>query len=82
MENIQGIRALPAGAGSNLGWRQNLLHWGGKSCERALEPRISLGFEFQRGDTRPYNDPLLDPLAIPGFEQRLGLIGKQILQYL
>jgi hypothetical protein len=82
IENIQGIRALPAGAGSIIGWKQNLLHWGGRSCEKARHPRISLGFEFQRGDAQPYNDQLLDPIALPTFDQRLSLIGTQILQYL
>jgi hypothetical protein len=81
IENVQGIRALPADSGSILGWRQNLLHWGGRSCDRAQQPRISIGFEFQRGDIEPCNRPLLDPVSMPDFTQRLGLIGKQILQY-
>jgi hypothetical protein len=79
--NVQGIRALPAKAGSVLGWNENLLHWGGHSSQRANQPRISVGCEFIRGDIKPYNKPIVDPAAPPGFEQRLGLIGKSILQY-
>ena len=79
--NFQDIRALPATAGSVLCWNHAVLHWGGRSSERAPHPRISLAFEFQRSDVEPYKTPLLDPSNPPNFNQRLGLIGKQILQY-
>ncbi len=79
--NLQDIRALPATAGSVLCWNQAVLHWGGRSSDRAPHPRISFAFEFQRDDVDPYNTPLLDPSTPPHFNQRLGLIGKQILQY-
>jgi len=79
--NFQDIRALPATAGSVLCWNHAVLHWGGRSSERAPHPRISLAFEFQRSDVEPYQTPLLDPYNLPNFNQRLGLIGKQILQY-
>ena len=59
------VRALPATAGSRLG----------------VAPRISAAFEFQRGDRAPFNRPLLDPGPLPPFTERLGLIGKQVLQY-
>ncbi len=79
--NFQDIRALPATAGSVLCWNHTVLHWGGSSSERAPHPRISLAFEFQRGEVDPYKTPLLDPSVPPNFNQRLVLIGKQILQY-
>ena len=79
--NFQDIRALPATAGSVLCWNHAVLHWGGRSSERAPHPRISLAFEFQRSDVEPYKTPLLDPSNPPNFNQRLALIGKQILQY-
>jgi 2-polyprenyl-3-methyl-5-hydroxy-6-metoxy-1,4-benzoquinol methylase len=79
--NFQDIRALPATAGSVLCWNHAVLHWGGRSSERAPHPRISLAFEFQRCDVEPYKTPLLDPSVTPNFEGRLALIGKQILQY-
>lgn len=77
----QSIRALPAPAGSMLAWNQALLHWGGRASRLAKGPRASAAFEFQRGDKPAYNVPLLDPGRMPSFEERLGLIGKQVLQY-
>jgi phytanoyl-CoA dioxygenase PhyH len=79
--NLQDIRALPAPAGSVLGWNQALLHWSGRSSSRATEPRLSFSIEYQRGDEPPFNEPLLDPAVLPPFDRRLGLIGKQMLQY-
>ena len=79
--NPQDIRALPAPAGSVLGWNQAVLHWGGRSSDRAPFPRISLSCEFQRGDVQAMNQPLRSPLLLPSLSQRLGLIGKQIRQY-
>lgn len=81
VQNVQDIRALPASAGSILCWNHALLHWGGRSCERSPHPRISLSAEFQRSDAQTFNTPLLDPHTLPNFNQRLALIGKQILQY-
>jgi phytanoyl-CoA dioxygenase PhyH len=81
VESVQEVRALPAAAGSILGWNQALLHWGGRANERAASPRVSFSIEYQRGDEPPLNQPLLDPRRAPPFERRLGLIGKQILQY-
>jgi hypothetical protein len=77
----QNVRALPAPAGSLLAWNQGVLHWGGRSSRLAKGPRTSAAFEFQRGDKEAFNTPLLDPATIPPFTQRLGLIGKQVLQY-
>jgi len=42
--NFQDIRALPAVAGSVLCWNHAVLHWGGRSNERAPHPHISLAF--------------------------------------
>ncbi|QLL08435.1 phytanoyl-CoA dioxygenase family protein [Mycobacterium vicinigordonae] len=77
----QDVRALPATAGSLLAWNQAVLHWGGRGSRMATSPRISAAFEFQRSDCRPFNSPLLDPTRVPTFNERLGLIGKQVLQY-
>jgi 2-polyprenyl-3-methyl-5-hydroxy-6-metoxy-1,4-benzoquinol methylase len=79
--NFQDIRALPATAGSVLCWNHAVLHWGSRSSERAPHPRLSLAFEFQRSDVEAYKTPLLNPSNPPNFNQRLALIGKQILQY-
>jgi hypothetical protein len=80
-QNLQDIRALPIRAGSVLGWNQAVLHWGGRASQLATTPRISFACEFQRSDIPAYNEPLLDPKQPPPFQQRLRLIGKQILQY-
>lgn len=79
--NPQDIRALPATAGSALVWNQAVLHWGGRGSRLGKAPRISAAFEFQRADRDPFNNPLLDPARVPTFNERLGLIGKQVLQY-
>jgi len=77
----QNVRALPATAGSFLAWNQGVLHWGGRASRLAAAPRASAAFEFQRGDRPAFNQPLLDPKRTPPFHERLGLIGKQVIQY-
>lgn len=77
----QNIRALPVPSGTLMAWNQAVLHWGGRSSRLAKAPRVSAAFEFQRGDRPAYNTPLLDPGRTPTFEERLGLVGKQVLQY-
>ena len=77
----QNVRALPAPAGSFLAWNQGVLHWGGRASRLAEGPRASAAFEFQRGDLAAFNQPLLDPKRSPLFRERLGLVGKQVLQY-
>lgn len=81
VHNPQDIRALPATAGSLLAWNQAVLHWGSRGSRLGKAARISAAFEFQRGDRAPFNSPLLDPARVPTFSERLGLIGKQVLQY-
>jgi ectoine hydroxylase-related dioxygenase (phytanoyl-CoA dioxygenase family) len=81
VQNAQDIRALPATAGSVLAWNQGILHWGSRGSRLGVTPRVSAAFEFQRGDRQPFNRPLLDPGRLPPFTERLGLIGKQALQY-
>jgi len=77
----QNVRALPAKAGSALGWNQAILHWGGRASKKAQNPRVSIAFELQRNDITPFNNPLFSPYPLPDLKFRLKLIGKQILQY-
>ncbi|MHB1206842.1 MAG: phytanoyl-CoA dioxygenase family protein [Rhodospirillaceae bacterium] len=79
--DLQNIRALPAAAGSVLGWTQAVYHWGSRPNTPVSEPRISMSVEFQRGDQLPVNEPLLDPEAIPGLTARARLIVRQLIQY-
>lgn len=80
-DHLSNIRALPAPAGSALGWTQALLHWGSASHPRETLPRIAIAMEFQSAQTAPFNTPLTQANELPSFEMRLRLIGKQILQY-
>ena len=72
---------MPAQAGSLLAWNQAILHWGGRASRRAQGPRTSVAFEFQRGDTPPLQRAAAGSRSVPPFTERLGLIGKQVLQY-
>ncbi|MEM7407508.1 MAG: phytanoyl-CoA dioxygenase family protein [Pseudomonadota bacterium] len=78
---LSAVRALPGPAGTVFAWNQRILHWGGRASHRANMPRISVAFEFQRGDIPPFNTPLLAPDTFPDLATRLRLIGKQVLQY-
>jgi hypothetical protein len=75
------IRALPAEPGDILLWNQALLHWGGHASERAAAPRVSMSFEFMHAGEEPYYRPVVEPRTIQRFEDRLKLIGRQILRY-
>ncbi len=79
--DLPSIRALPAKPGDVLAWNQAVLHWGSKSSPLATESRVSMAVEFQRTDVPPMNPPLLKPMNLMPFEQRLKLIAKQVLQY-
>jgi hypothetical protein len=78
---IQNVRALPAMPGAVLGWNHAVIHWGGRSCDLAPCPRISISFEFQRSDIEPYKMPLMDPQRLPSFQERLELLAMQIIQF-
>jgi Phytanoyl-CoA dioxygenase (PhyH) len=77
----QDIRALPSPGGGLFMWTSAVIHWGSRSSPLAAGPRISLAFEFQRGDVPPMNQPLLRPMMFLDLRQRLTLICKQVLQY-
>jgi ectoine hydroxylase-related dioxygenase (phytanoyl-CoA dioxygenase family) len=80
---LQSSRALPAPAGSILGWHFQLIHWG-STAGRAEHPRISMAVEFIAKHAEPINreEPLFEGCAaLPTFPQRLQVIGKGILQY-
>jgi hypothetical protein len=75
------IRALPGQPGDFFCWNQAVLHWGSATSRFARHARISMALEFQRGDIKPFNTPLIKPFSNISFEWRLKLVGKQILQY-
>ncbi|GGP22743.1 phytanoyl-CoA dioxygenase family protein [Silvimonas iriomotensis] len=78
---LHDIRALPAPAGSMLGWNQAVLHWGSHSAPRDVPPRISIGAEFQRADIAPFSEPWLNPTAMPTFMDRLLIAAAQFGRY-
>jgi hypothetical protein len=76
-------RALPAPAGSVLGWGFDVLHWGSARTEGA-PPRVSVAYEWLGPDHSPAeSDPPLIDLndGLPALAERLNLIGKAILAY-
>lgn len=80
--NLADIQALPSEPNDILIWNQRVVHWGSTSNKNhEIGPRISLAFEFQRSDVSAFNKPLLDPIKMPTFKERLNLIGKQVIQY-
>ena len=82
---LQNIRALPAKAGSILGWNQFVFHWGSKSSRWAANPRINYSMPVQRADVPPYDDLAInlngDNDFELTFEMRIGLICRSIWQY-
>lgn len=79
--DLQSLRALPANKGSVLGWTEAILHMGTRSSRKASEPRVSISYSFQRSDVDAYETPLFDPMMLPSFEERLGLIGQNVVKY-
>ena len=82
---FQNIKALPAVAGSYLGWGAYLIHWGSTSGPLAV-PRISISVEFA---CRPPDSPDKKPrfveahpaAPLPSLDTRLRFIAKVIKNY-
>ncbi|MEW5853234.1 MAG: phytanoyl-CoA dioxygenase family protein [Myxococcota bacterium] len=89
-------RALPARAGAALSWNHFARHWGSFSSSSAHEPRMSVAFEFMRGDVDPAFHPHThfweelkprQPMVmapddeLPSLANRLYLLGRQIRRY-
>jgi hypothetical protein len=77
----QSIRALPGQPGDFFIWNQAIYHWGGASSPYAPESRVSMAFELQRADVPPFNAPLIEPLRVVPFEERLTMIAGQLHRY-
>ncbi len=82
---LQNFRALPAKAGSILGWNQYVFHWGSRSSHWAKEPRINYSMYVQRADVKPYDDLAINLKGDNNFElsfdMRLGLVCRSLWQY-
>jgi len=79
--NMLDAKALPAAAGSVLGWPQDLFHWSGQVNNAATHPRISMSLEFQNPAFEPLGGPLLDINNPPSFDERLRMIKEQFPKY-
>ncbi len=83
LELLHSCRALPAAAGSVLGWDPQTIHWGSK-CHQPSAPRISIGCEFvSKGVVpRPHVRDELFPGQpaglLPTFSQRLRHVALSI----
>ncbi|HVV86696.1 MAG TPA: phytanoyl-CoA dioxygenase family protein [Kofleriaceae bacterium] len=77
---LQAIRALPAAAGSVLGWTSRLLHWGAMA-RPGSPPRISISFEFQDAAARPIDGEPFELGWIPPPAARRALIDQQWERY-
>jgi hypothetical protein len=79
----QNVVALPVKAGSIIGWRGDVLHWGGVNTGGA-SPRVSFALEFRSRDSRAtkFEAPLIDPRdGPPPFALRLFAISKALREY-
>lgn len=79
--NYQDFRAVPTKAGDILAWNEAVYHWGGRSSKHGTFTRMSIAASFQRGDSAPFETPILHPLKLPTFKQRVSLIASQLLRY-
>jgi ectoine hydroxylase-related dioxygenase (phytanoyl-CoA dioxygenase family) len=80
---LQNSRALPARAGSVLGWGSGVIHWG-STCHGAGAPRLAISQEFFAADSVPIATeyPVFDGGGkLPTLMQRLHIIAKAILAY-
>lgn len=68
---LRDVRAVPAAAGSILGWSTHLAHWGSRSSPRAPGPRISVSMYFQRADDPPCHPSAFNPGDPYRFADRL-----------
>ena len=82
---LQNYRALPAKAGSILGWGQYVYHWGSRSSKWAPEPRINYSMYVQRADVAPYDDLAINLSGNNNFELsfnlRVGIVCRSLWQY-
>ena len=81
VENLQDVRSLQGSAGSLFCWCTQVAHWGTKQSEHG-PPRMSVGFYLQRSGAESMDDgPPLDFSKPLSLDQRLAIIGQQIIDY-
>jgi hypothetical protein len=90
--NLTAARALPAQAGSVLGWSSHVLHWGSQSTDWATHPRVSVGIYYEAADGPrigvPFDDAgrryidMHDPGFRLDFQDRLAIIANILAIYI
>ena len=74
---LQNVRALPAKAGSILCWSTSLLHWGGRSSQRATHPRLSFAVYFQSRELPPVHSTTMNIPSPISFRNRVYLVERR-----
>jgi ectoine hydroxylase-related dioxygenase (phytanoyl-CoA dioxygenase family) len=80
---LQNSRALPALAGSVLGWGSGVIHWG-SACHGVGAPRLAISQEFFAASATPSasEKPVFDCRGeLPTLTERLEVIAKAIVNY-
>lgn len=80
VEDLQTIRCLQGPAGSVFCWSTQLVHWGTRQS-RWGEPRLSVGFFVKNAEAGALDDQSLDLSGKLSLQDRLRIIGRQILDY-
>ncbi len=81
IENMQDIRSLQGKRGSVFCWTTQLAHWGTKQSPHG-PPRMSVGYFVQRSGAELLEEDLpLDLSQHLPLNQRLAIIGQQIINY-
>ena len=75
---LQDVRALPAAAGSVVGWSTHAVHWGSRSSRFAEGPRVAVTAYLQRGDLPPRHPFTVDFEAPLPFGTRLAWIAESL----
>lgn len=77
-DTLQYIRALPANAGSLLGWSPTILHWGSMHSGHRVGPRTSIAFYLNDGGDDLGGGVAAEPGTYLPLWYRLGAIGAMI----
>jgi hypothetical protein len=80
---LHNVVALPVPVGSLIGWRGDVLHWGGTNAGGDV-PRVSFALEFRSRDEAftKFERPMIDlHTALPPLRLRLHAIAKALRHY-
>ena len=80
VEDLQNVRSLQGKRGSVFCWATGLAHWGTRQSEFG-QPRMSVGLYIQNPEAECLDPPPLDFTKPFSLDQRLQLIGQQIVNY-